>query len=282
MGAGASGLVDDDTSESILSGTVPRKPPTSPVDAPTAAQRVVAGLSKVALVFRHAQWAASGERGLTPTQAQILAVVAGNREPRGVGVKAVAARMAVTMGTGSEAVGALVEKGLLRKEADEADGRAVVLTLTARGKREATRASEWPGAIVEAVDAMPERERATLLRGLVGMVRTMQERGMVPTARMCVECQFFRPNEYPGEAKPHHCQYIGAPIGDADLRLDCAEMEPTGADADTPTRARLWEVFVNGQPLDQHGPGRNGRARPGVRASMSRRADHASTKGVSP
>ena len=134
-------MVDDDTSESILSGTVPRKPPTSPVDAPTAAQRVVAGLSKVALVFRHAQWAASGERGLTPTQAQILAVVAGNREPRGVGVKAVAARMAVTMGTASEAVGALVEKGLLRKEPDQSDGRADVLTLTARGKREVSRNS---------------------------------------------------------------------------------------------------------------------------------------------
>ncbi len=260
---------------------MPRPDPTSPAHAPTTAQRVVAGLSKVALVFRHAQWAASRERGLTPTQAQILAVVAGNREPRGMGVKAVAAQMAVTMATASEAVGALVEKGLLRKETDEADGRAVVLTLTARGGREAARASEWPGAIVEAVDAMPESERATLLRGLVGMVRSMQERGMVPTARMCVECRYFRPNEHPGQAKPHHCQFIGAPIGDADLRLDCAEMEPTGNDADTPTRARLWEVFVNGQPLDQYGPGRNGRARPGVRASMLRRAVSESLKGTS-
>ena len=260
---------------------MPPNTPTPPAIDTTPAQRVVAGLSKVALVFRHAQWAASGERGLTPTQAQILAVVAGNREPRGVGVKAVAAQIAVTMGTASEAVGALVEKGLLRKEPDQSDGRAVVLTPTARGKREAARTTEWPGAIVEAVDAMPESERATLLRGLVGMVRTMQERGMVPTARMCVECRYFRPNEHPGTPKPHHCQYIGAPIGDADLRLDCAEMEPTGNDAHTPTRARLWEVFVNGQPLDQHGPGRNGRARPGVRASMSRRAVSESLKGTS-
>ncbi len=257
---------------------MPPKAPTSPAIDTTTARRVVAGLSKVALVFRHAQWAASGERGLTPTQAQILAIVAGNCESRGVGVKAVAARMAVTMATASEAVGALVEKGLLRKEPDEADGRAVVLTLTARGGREAARATEWPDAIVEAAEAMPEGERAVLLRGLVGMVRTMQERGMVPAARMCVECRFFRPNEYPGEAKSHHCLFIGAPIGDADLRLECAEMEPTGAGANTPTRARLWEVFVNGQPLDQHGPGR---ARPGHRASPSRRAASPSLKGAS-
>ncbi len=239
----------------------------------TTAERIVAGLSKVALVVRHAQWAASGERGLTPTQSQILAIIAAAPGPQGMGVKAVAGHMAVTMGTASEAVAALVDKGLLRKEADEADGRAVVLRLTAMGKREAARAPERPGAIVEAAEAMPEGERAVLLRGLVGMVRTMQERGMVPAARMCVECRFFRPNEHPGKGKPHHCLFIGAPIGDADLRLDCAEMET----AETPARARLWEVFVNGQPLDQHGPGR---ARPGNRASPSRRAASPSLKGA--
>ncbi|MFZ2875056.1 MAG: MarR family winged helix-turn-helix transcriptional regulator [Phycisphaerales bacterium] len=250
-------------------------------DAPSADQttgrRIVAGLAKVALVFRQAQWAASGGRGLTPTQAQILAIVAGegggNRAS--MGVKAVAERLAVTMATASEAVGALVDKGLLRKEADESDGRAVVLTLTARGRREASNTADWPAAIVEAVDAMPETERAAFLRGLVGMVRTMQERGLVPTARMCVECRYFRPNEHRDEARPHHCLYIGAPIGDADLRLDCAEMEPVEAGL----RPRLWDVFINGKPLDQHGPGR---ARRRAGASKSRRAVHPSLKGAQP
>jgi len=72
------------------------------------------------------------------------------------------------MATASEAVAALVEKGLVRKEANETDGRAVVLRLTARGVREAGIASEWPAAIVDAVEAMSEAERATLLRGLIG------------------------------------------------------------------------------------------------------------------
>lgn len=249
-----------------------RSPPTPPVEL-TTGRRIVAGLAKVALVFRHAQWAASGRRGLTPTQSQILGIVAGSRAPQGV--KAVAEQMAVTMGTASEAVGALVSKGLLRKAADRADGRAVVLRLTSRGAREASTASEWPEAIVDAVEAMPEAERATLLRGLVGMVRTMEERGLVPTARMCVGCRFFRPNEYPGQVRPHHCLFIEAPIGDADLRIDCGEMEPAGA----LVRPRLWDVFVNGQPLDRQGPG-SGRARPEAGAPKSRRAVHPSSKGA--
>ncbi|MFO0836158.1 MAG: MarR family winged helix-turn-helix transcriptional regulator [Phycisphaerales bacterium] len=250
-----------------------RTSPSTPPQQATA-QRIVAGLAKVALVFRHAQWAASGRRGLTPTQSQILSLIAGSREP--LGVKAVAEHLAVTMGTASEAVGALVDKGLLRKESDEADGRAVVLRLTAEGKREAARAAEWPWAIVDAVETMPEAERAALLRGLVGMIRTLEDRGLIPTARMCVSCRFFRPNEYPGTAKPHHCLFIGAPIGDADLRIDCAEMEPVEASL----RPRLWSVFVHGKPLDRQGPGA-GRARAGAGSNPSRRTVHDSSKGAS-
>lgn len=210
----------------------------------TTGQRVVAGLSKVALVYRHEQWAASGKRGLTPTQSQILGIIAGSRAS--LGVKAVAEQMAVTMGTASEAVSALAGKGFVRKQADKTDGRAVVLRLTARGRREVRSVSNWPEAIVNAVEAMPEAERATLLRGLIGMVRTMEAQGMVPTTRMCVGCRFFRPNEHRGQARPHHCLFIEAPIGDADLRVDCDEMEP----AKEPVRSRLWDVFVEGQALN--------------------------------
>lgn len=252
---------------------VPARTPPSPDPALTTSQRVVAGLAKVALVFRHAQWAESGRRGLTPTQSQILGIIAGSRAP--LGVKAVSERMAVTMGTASEAVASLVGKGLLRKEADKSDGRAVVLRLTPRGAREASVTSDGPGSIVEAVGAMPEAERAALLRGLVGMVRTMEHHGLVPTTRMCVGCRFFRPNEHPGRAKPHHCLFIESPIGDADLRIDCAEMEPAGERE----RPRLWDVFVQGRPLDRQGPGA-GRARPGTDAPTPRRAVHPPPKGA--
>jgi hypothetical protein len=106
--------------------------------------------------------------------------------------------------------------------------------------------------MVDAVESLPEAERAGLLRGLIGMIRSLQERGAVPTARMCVDCRYFRPNEYPGMAKAHHCGYIDSPIGDSDLRIDCGEMEPVGNEL----ASRLWSVFVNGQPLDHQGPGR--------------------------
>lgn len=224
--------------------------PTRSIANLSVSDRILAGLSKLSLVMRHESWRSAGKQGLTPTQAQILAILAGAPSP--VGLKEVARQMAITMGTASEALSALVDKGLVRKTPSQSDGRAIVLELTRSGEREAAKAAAWPAPLEEAIDAMPELERAGLLRGLIGMIRTLQAQGAVPTARMCVGCTYFRPNEYPGADKAHHCLLIDAPIGDSDLRIDCAEMEPVGDELGP----RLWSVFVNGQPLDQHGPGR--------------------------
>lgn len=226
--------------------------PTMPPRASTnlsVSDRILAGLSKLSLVMRHESWRSAGRRGLTPTQAQILSILAGSANP--IGLKEVARQMAVTMGTASEAVMSLVSKGLVRKAMSESDGRAILLTLTKSGMREATTAAAWPISLVEAIDALPEPERGGLLRGLIGMIRTLQEQGAVPTARMCVGCTYFRPNEYPGTPRPHHCLLIDAPIADSDLRVDCAEMEPAAEEV----RPILWSVFVSGQPLDNQGPG---------------------------
>lgn len=208
-------------------------------------QRVTAGLAKLALVFRHQAWRATGAHGLSPTQAQILAVIAGSPE-RSVGIRALADRLAITMGTVSAAVSTLVDKGLVAKERAEHDARAVTLGLTPDGQRIAASAGEWPEAILGAVAAMPERDQVGLVRGLVALIRELQARGSVPTARMCVECRYFRPHQYPGAAKAHHCAYVDAPIADADLRIDCNEMEPLSVDE----RARLWDLFVHGRRLD--------------------------------
>ncbi|MBX3364589.1 MAG: winged helix-turn-helix transcriptional regulator [Phycisphaeraceae bacterium] len=210
----------------------------------------MAGFAKIALVMRHEAWRSAGRRGLTPTQAQILSVLGSAREP--IGLTEVASRMAISLATASEALSSLVSKGLVRKSRSEADARAIVLTLTRQGIRESSKAGEWPDSMLEAARSLPEQERAALLRGLIGMIRELQERGSIPTARMCVGCTYFRPNEYPGAPRPHHCLLIDAPIADADLRIDCAEMEPAEADL----RPRLWNVFVNGTPLDHAGPGR--------------------------
>ena len=102
-----------------------------------------------------------------------------------------------------------------------------------------------PEAVLDAVAALSPSDQTGLVRGLVGLIRELQDRGDVPTTRMCVNCAYFRPHAHPGASKAHHCAYIDAPIGDRDLRIDCREMAPAPAE-DQP---RLWRLYVRGEAL---------------------------------
>ncbi len=79
------------------------------------------------------------------------------------------------------------------------------------------------------------------MRVLVKMVRTLQERGEIAPARMCVSCRFFWPYAHPEDAeRPHHCGFVDAPFGDRALRVECPEHESGPPDE----AARRWEQFV--------------------------------------
>jgi DNA-binding MarR family transcriptional regulator len=209
----------------------------------TAGEQVAAGLFKLSLVLRHQAWQASGQQGLTPTQSQILALL--NAPDGTTSVSGVAEALSITKGTASEAVSALERKGLLRKEPDPADGRAILLKLTQGGRAEAERSAQWPEILVQAVEALPDAEQAGFLRGLMGLIRALQEQGAVPTARRWAECRYFRPNQYPGKPKPHRCEYLRAAIADTDFRIDCPEMEPAAPEI----RQQLVTALFNGTQL---------------------------------
>lgn len=226
-------------------------------DPQSLPNRVAAGFAKVSLVLRHEAWQSAGQKGLTPTQAQILSLIAA--APDEIGLKAVSANLAITAGTASEAVSALEAKDLLRKQRSADDGRALVLKLTAAGRRAARAAARWPDTVLQAAASLTADEQAGLVRGLVAMVRSLQQQGLVPPARMCVECRYFRPHAHAGARQPHHCEFIDAAIGDADLRLDCPEMEPVAAGAS----GALWDLFVHGEPAQPPASGPRPRSRGG-------------------
>ena len=217
---------------------------TNPPDPNSTRANISAGLFKLALVLRHESWKSSGERGLTPTQSQVLALLAtlgdGLGGLGGLGVTDVAEHLAITKGTVSAAVTTLERKGLIVKEAHAEDGRAVVLKLSRTGRRDARRLAQWPELLVDAIDTLPSEEQAGLLRGLLGLIRGLQEQGAIPLSRMCIECRFFHPNRYEGTERPHHCAYLDAPLANVDLRIDCAEMEPA---SETVRPQLLRELF---------------------------------------
>jgi DNA-binding MarR family transcriptional regulator len=207
-----------------------------PPDEPLP-KRVTTGLAKVGLALKHQAWAEAGGRGLTPTQGQVLALLRAN--PDGLRLGGLAGQLGVTAATTSDSVTALRRKGLVDKLPLAGDGRAVLVRLTPAGVREAGVAAAWPDFLLEAVDELSDAEQAAFLRGLVTMIRTLQTRGRIPVARMCVSCRFFQPFRHPDGRLPHHCAFVDAPFGDGGLRLDCPDHDAAPAEL----AARTWEAF---------------------------------------
>lgn len=207
-------------------------PPDQPLD-----KRVTIGLAKIGIALKQQAWAEAGGRGLTPTQGQVLALLRAN--PDGLRLGALAEQLGVTAATTSDSVTALQRKGLVTKEPMAGDGRGVIVLLTPTGTREAAAAAAWPDFLLEAVGELSTVEQATFLRALVSMIRTLQDKGRIPVARMCVSCRFFRPYQHDNPARPHHCAFVDAPFGDGELRLDCPDFR-TAPDEQA---AQTWLAF---------------------------------------
>jgi DNA-binding MarR family transcriptional regulator len=218
-------------------------PSTSGFDFDTESEpvqrRLVNGLVKISLAARHRAWQEAVEQGLTPTQGQALTLLRVRGET-GMRLTELAAALAITPATTSETVDTLVTKGLVNKARAADDGRAVQITLTEQGQRAADNAAGWSDFLLTAIDALSPAEQEVFLRGVIKMIRTLQERGEIPISRMCVTCQFFRPNRHPSLTHPHHCAYVDAPFGDRHLRLECGEHVP----ADPDQAERAWQIYL--------------------------------------
>lgn len=184
------------------------------------ASRVAAGLSQLGLALKSQAWAGACERGLTPTQGQILALLR-SRAESGLRLSQVATSLGISPPTASDSVRALVRKGLVQKGRAAGDARAIALELTRQGVTEAECSASWPDFLLGAIDTLSDAEQEALLVSLIKMIVALIERGCVPNQRMCVTCRYFQPEAHADRPRPHHCALDDAPLGARHLRLDC-------------------------------------------------------------
>jgi DNA-binding MarR family transcriptional regulator len=198
--------------------------------------RIATGLHKVGLAMKQQAWQQANEEGLSATQGQILAAIVSHGPLTG---SELSQRLGVTLPTISDSVRVLVEKALLVKSPDPRHPRASLLTLTKKGAQLGARARSWPEFLAASLGDLTVEEQRAFFSGVVKMVRTLQEQGLVPLSGMCVTCTHFRPNVRTGPS-PHHCAFVDAPLANEQVRLDCAEHELAAETA----RSELWERFL--------------------------------------
>ena len=181
-------------------------------------RRLADGLARLAAVARQIDWHNAEMEGLSPTQADILNFAVSR--PTGVRLSAAAAQAGVTKATASDAVAALERKRLIDKRPDPLDRRALALVATNEGRALQGR---WPASFEAVIGGLNAAEQETLMRLVAKMIRALQLKGLIAPQRTCVSCQFFRENAAPGQPEPHYCAFVGAPMGDRHLRVDCPE-----------------------------------------------------------
>jgi DNA-binding MarR family transcriptional regulator len=183
--------------------------------------RLVAALERVGQAARVALRREARRRGLTPTQAQLLSRLRSEpAERRRVDV--LAAGLDVAHPTVSDALSALVRKGLVTRGREGPDGRSPTLHLTPAGERTADELEAWHDPFLRALAARPRAEKEPALEFLLALIGRLQREGLITVARTCTTCRFFRPDLHAGP-RPHYCALLERPLGTGDLRVDCPE-----------------------------------------------------------
>lgn len=180
------------------------------------------GLSKVSVALKSQSWQDAGTLGISPTQGQILSLLRTHSRTE-IRLSTVAQELAVTPATASDAVSALVNKGLVEKKNAEDDRRAIAISLTQLGSQQADKVLAWPDFLQVAVSTLTTEEQSVFLRGLVKIISKLQQEGQISTARMCVTCQYFRPGVSKDPQKPHYCAFVEAAFSDRNLQVDCPD-----------------------------------------------------------
>jgi DNA-binding MarR family transcriptional regulator len=197
-------------------------------DAAGLTIQLAAGLEKIGLAMKSRTWRREGRAGLGPLQRQVLMLLRSKPGQRAT-VSTVANELAVRLPTASEVIATLERKQLVRRRRDMSDGRIVMAHLTAQGNRSCGPSSCMPDRLAIATEALSAPEQVVLLTSLVKVIRSLQEQGEITVARMCVSCQYFRPNQHGNADRPHHCDSLNVPLGDRSLRLDCQVYEPASS-----------------------------------------------------
>jgi len=165
--------------------------------------------------------------GLSALQQQTLLGIAGH-PPARRGVGALAAEFDVTTPTVSDAVAALVRKGLVVRDTAP-DARRRVLGLTDSGAAVAAALRGWDGPALEALRGLDEHDKGAALDVTLTVIAALVADGTISVARTCSTCRHFRPDRHRDRAAPHHCALLELPLSQAQLRTDCPEHEPPPA-----------------------------------------------------
>lgn len=205
---------------------------------PRLPDRLADGLIALSLALQSGQRKQAADSGLSPTQLALIMLMA-SRPAESLRMGDLARELGVSQPTITDSVAALLSKRLVRKMADPDDQRAVRVGLTKAGLSRADNQPALNNSVLDAIAELGEPAQEQLLVLLSALIRSLQETGTIAPQRQCVTCQHFRPFVHTDARQPHHCAFVNAAFGSAELRFQCADHEAAGAEV----QSANWASF---------------------------------------
>ena len=195
--------------------------PAEPDSDFAVAAKTVAALDRISRALRRHRQAAASRLGLTPLQAEILALLAEAPPPAHV-VGEVATELGVRQPTVTDSAAALERKGLIVRSRLPGDRRRTGLAITVAGREVAGELSRSHGQVVSALAGMADDGATSSYVALLRIIERLVDTGIVQVARTCLTCKYFAPAT---GAAGRHCTLLDMPLPDEALRVNCPEHE---------------------------------------------------------
>ncbi|OBH60063.1 MarR family transcriptional regulator [Mycobacterium sp. E2479] len=134
---------------------------------------------------------------------------------------ALARELNVADPTVSDAIAALVRKGLVVRTPDPDDRRRHGLVLTPAGRKTATELARWTAPAEIATSKLDRSEAERLLDTLLVVMAKLHDAQMLPVVRACSTCVQLETSQT--GARSYRCKFYDTPMSISDLRVDCAD-----------------------------------------------------------
>ncbi|MCV7258968.1 MarR family winged helix-turn-helix transcriptional regulator [Mycobacterium shimoidei] len=163
----------------------------------------------------------AGERhDLSSTQMRVLTWLYVGPPPAARST-ALARELNVADPTVSDAIAALMRKGLVQRTPDPQDRRRHDLALTRSGRKTAAELSRWTAPAEIATSKLDRAEAEQLLDTLLMVMAKLYEVQLLPVVRACSTCLQLETTQ--ADTRSYHCRLYDTPMSVSELRVDCAD-----------------------------------------------------------
>lgn len=184
-------------------------------------EKLVNLLDKIFQIIRYIQWESNVKTGVSPLMAQIMNFLKENPKNKRTPAK-VAEDLGVKRPTVTDALKVLIKKGYVKEMVNEKDRRYKILFLTEKGENFLKDMNLNYRKILEtSVSSMKEKDKKFFFSLLVKFIADLNKRGILPVAKICLNCENFEENKFKGTKKPHYCKILKKRMNDFDLNVNC-------------------------------------------------------------